>query len=82
MGTLKLFHAQGEQNTFIVLLLHYLLKYKRFTGFLTVAISAAEVILHRMRWRLKSAVFWDVTSYKLVQVHECFRGMYCFHLVG
>jgi hypothetical protein len=47
MGTLKLFHAQGEQNAFIVLLLHYLPKYKCcFTGYLMVAISAAEVILH------------------------------------
>jgi hypothetical protein len=63
MGTLKLFHPQGEQNTFIILLLHYLLEYKRcFTDYLTVAVSVAEVILHRMRWQLKSAVFWDVTS--------------------
>lgn len=30
---------------------------------------------HRSDW-----IFWDVMSWSLLEVHQCFRGTYCLHL--
>ncbi|PNF16465.1 hypothetical protein B7P43_G10302 [Cryptotermes secundus] len=29
---------------------------------------------------MRSTVFWDATLSSPIEVHRCFRGMYCLHL--